>query len=174
MKGKLEGLNEKIQAWDKLLSGFEAEVGIVYDFDKRESVAGPRVVQRWGGPARSKSKKKAQITIGEVAHKMQSKYHYIQRAAKSPDNSLINDVKHSLILACYSSMGSKKPNEGFISSMRRRYLNACQALVRNPILRGEFPANSPTTIKMKGFNRPMINTGTFFTAIKAMFIKRGQ
>jgi hypothetical protein len=49
----------------------------------------------------------------------------------------------------------------------KRCVNLIQAIVRNPILRGDYGSNSPGTIKEKGFNHFGIDTGQLFQAIKA-------
>lgn len=49
----------------------------------------------------------------------------------------------------------------------KRLENTLQAVVRNPILRGDYGANKALTVKIKGFNRLMIDTGQFFKAITA-------
>lgn len=55
---------------------------------------------------------------------------------------------------------------------RRRVENALQAVVRNPILRGDYGANSEATTKIKGFDRLMIDTGQLFKAIRARAVRR--
>lgn len=52
----------------------------------------------------------------------------------------------------------------------KQLLNACQAIVRNPILAGQYGGNSPRWEKYKGNNRYAIATGTTFTAIKAVMV----
>lgn len=48
-----------------------------------------------------------------------------------------------------------------------RARNLLQAIVRNPILRGDYGRNSQTAAKAKGFNRLLIDTGQLFKAIRA-------
>ncbi len=50
---------------------------------------------------------------------------------------------------------------------KRRVENYLQAIVRNPILRGDYGKNSPKAAKAKGFNRLLIDTGQLFKAIIA-------
>lgn len=50
---------------------------------------------------------------------------------------------------------------------KKRVENLLQAVVRNPILRGDYGRNSPATAKAKGFNRFMIDTAQLFQAITA-------
>lgn len=48
-----------------------------------------------------------------------------------------------------------------------RVVNLIQAIVRNPILRGDYGHNGKKTIDAKGFDRDMIDTGQMFRAIRA-------
>jgi len=54
---------------------------------------------------------------------------------------------------------------------QRRLENAVQALVRNPITRGEYGSNKRGTAAAKGFNRLLIDTGQVFQNIKARVIR---
>lgn len=63
-------------------------------------------------------------------------------------------------------------NEIFVSGdYNQRYQamleNAARALIRNRIIEGRLGNNSASTIDDKGFNKPLIDTGTLFKAIKA-------
>ena len=49
----------------------------------------------------------------------------------------------------------------------KRLENTLQAVIRNPILRGDYGSNSELTKKIKTFDRFMIDTGQFFNSIKA-------
>lgn len=60
-----------------------------------------------------------------------------------------------------------KMASGRATSMRKRCENLLQAIVRNPILRGEYGRQAPSTTREKGFYRPMIDTAQLFKAIKA-------
>lgn len=50
---------------------------------------------------------------------------------------------------------------------KQRLINAIQAVVRNPILRGDYGRNSSKTAKFKGFNKLLMATGQLFKNIKA-------
>lgn len=52
-------------------------------------------------------------------------------------------------------------------SIKKRCENLLQAIVRNPITRGDYGSNSPVTRKIKGFSRLMIDTGQIFKSIRA-------
>jgi hypothetical protein len=49
----------------------------------------------------------------------------------------------------------------------RQTENLLQAVVRNPILRGDYGHNTEATAKQKGFDRFMIDTAQLFQAIRA-------
>ncbi len=53
------------------------------------------------------------------------------------------------------------------SKDNKRLENAIQAVIRNPILRGDYGKNLAATIKAKGFDKLGIDTGQFFKNIKA-------
>lgn len=55
---------------------------------------------------------------------------------------------------------------------RRRIENAMQAVVRNPILRGDYGRNSQKTAKEKGFNKLLMRTGQLFKNVKARLTGR--
>lgn len=52
-----------------------------------------------------------------------------------------------------------------------RSRNLVQAIVRNPILRGDYGGNSELTKLKKGFDRLMIDSGQFFNSIRAAVVK---
>jgi hypothetical protein len=52
-------------------------------------------------------------------------------------------------------------------TQKKRLENTLQAVIRNPILRGDYGSNSELTKKIKTFDRFMIDTGQFFNAIVA-------
>jgi hypothetical protein len=49
----------------------------------------------------------------------------------------------------------------------KRIENLLQAIVRNPILKGEYGPNNPATADSKGFDRHLFDTGQMFKAIRA-------
>ncbi|MDR3243816.1 MAG: hypothetical protein LBT79_03610 [Elusimicrobiota bacterium] len=100
-------------------------------------------------------------TIGEIAQELANQYGWIEKAYNNPNNKDIEAVANRLTDALAGMNNAKK-----------RYLNACRALVVNPILRNEFGSNSPETQKRKGFNRPMVDTGKFVSSIDARFLKQ--
>lgn len=55
----------------------------------------------------------------------------------------------------------------FGKSEKKRLINSLQAVVRNPILRGDYGHNSKITQAIKGFDRLGIDTAQLFKAIRA-------
>lgn len=50
-------------------------------------------------------------------------------------------------------------------------LNACRALIRNRILEHRLGSNAALTVARKGFDLPMVDTGTLFGAIESWYSK---
>jgi len=63
-------------------------------------------------------------------------------------------------------------NYSFGKSEKKRLENSLQAVVRNPILRGDYGRNSKLTQTIKGFDRYGIDTGQFFKSIVAKVTKK--
>lgn len=109
-----------------------------------------------GGPVRKKSRSDSGLKISDVS---------AENRERLGVNYLLEPFKHK-------SSDINRFTQGFFKlitgeSQGRRLTNLLQAIVRNPILRGEYGQNSELTKKIKGFNRPMIDTAQLFKAIKA-------
>ncbi|HDM8140697.1 TPA: hypothetical protein P0E12_004987 [Vibrio harveyi] len=77
---------------------------------------------------------------------------------------LMNPKNEQLIkLAQEFAIVNKTPQD------EARLEKIARALVRNPILRGDYGSNSPDTKKRKGFDHFGIQTGTLFNNIKAKY-----
>ncbi len=110
-----------------------------------------------GGPVRKTSRKQSQKMISEVSEDLRNKmninfYTLPFQAKKNKD--ILNFVREFFELCA---------GRGEV----RRAENLLQAIVRNPILRGDYGKNIPITAKIKGFNRLMIETAQVFKAITA-------
>lgn len=108
-----------------------------------------------GGPIRKKSRNPTS-TVGKVGQAMREHIggNYLSDPFKKRDtavNRMIDDF-FKLI---------------FGRSKVKRFENLLQAVVRNPILKGEYGSNSPYTKQVKGFDRYGFNTGQWFKSIKA-------
>lgn len=107
-----------------------------------------------GGPARRASRD-VNGTVADVSKWNRLRYDYLREPFKNPKNK---DV-----LKFTGAFLSLLKGKGQI----RRLENALQAVVRNPIKRQDYGVNSVKTIKAKGFDRVMIDTGQLFQNIKA-------
>ena len=61
----------------------------------------------------------------------------------------------------------------FGKSQKKRCENLLQAIVRNPMLRGDYGPNSELTQKIKGFDRATIDTAQLFKSIRAFCTVKG-
>ena len=159
-------INVQFKASEKLarmlntrLSGFDIEVGILQDGPvakwKRE-----RAGDLAGGPRNKQAGTSNQMTLRKQLGKFNVMYNLLLAPWRSKDN------KDILVLIREMARSGLKAGGG-----RRRFLNAAQAVVRNPIARAEYGDNTAGWAKAKGFNRLLINTGRLFNSIKARFIK---
>ncbi len=113
-----------------------------------------------GGPARKTGRVPSGMTIAEVSKELRQNtgvnfYSKPWKARKNAD--LLRFIRSFMRLI---TQGGKLQE-------KKRLENALQAVVRNPITRGDYGRNSEVTEKIKGFNRLMIDTGQLFRAIKA-------
>jgi hypothetical protein len=144
---------------------FQIEVGILEDGPHKLARVGQRglkgkdVVSSYaGGPVRKKSSKDSGLTISQVsaANRDRLGFNYLTEPFQQRNSEIVR-FAHS-----FFQMAS-----GRASSMRRRVENLLQAIVRNPILRGDYGSNSVLTKRIKGFDRKMIDTAQLFKSIKA-------
>ncbi len=110
-----------------------------------------------GGPARKTSRRDSGLSISQVSEKLRANtgINFYTRPFKSGKNREVIRVIQNLVNFCLGKSEAK------------RVENALQAVVRNPIVRGDYGRNSAVTAKIKGFNRFMIDTGQLFKAIRA-------
>lgn len=98
----------------------------------------------------------------EIGDELQGQYHWLSnpfRDGNEKQKEIMNFAKTYLA----DVQSGKKSN---------RSKNLVQAIVRNPILRGDYGSNAPLTILKKGFDRAMIDTGQFFNSIKAVMVTK--
>lgn len=113
-----------------------------------------------GGPSRKVGRKSSGLSIADVSEKLRKEtgINFYSRPWKSRKNA---------DLVRFISSFMKLITRGGKLEEKKRLENALQAVVRNPITRGEYGRNSKVTEKIKGFNRLMIDTGQLFKAIVA-------
>lgn len=165
----------------KLLPGFEKrlkgrfgkynfEVGVLEDGPHKVPKRGERgqkgqdVLSSYaGGPVRQKTRRDSAMTISEVSKENRERlgFNYLSEPFKKRTSDIIKFTNEFFKLA-------------FGRSEKRRAENLLQAVVRNPILRGEYGPNSALTKKIKGFDRGMIDTAQLFKALKAKCTVRGR
>lgn len=135
---------------------YEFEVGILKDAVHRKPKIGAGFSSLAGGPVRKKGKLSDKST-SDISRDLRSKlkFNYLVRPFKTKNNADILRFSKSFFALCLGK-GQKKQAE-----------NTLQAIVRNPITRGDYGSNTKLTASIKGFNRLMIDTGQFFRAIVA-------
>ncbi len=144
---------------------FQMEVGILNDGPHKEPKSASAGLSSYaGGPIRKKSSRAGELTIAEVseANRARMDVNYLTDPFKKKNSDIIK----------FSNTFFKMAS-GRATSMRKRVENLMQAIVRNPILRGDYGSNAALTKKIKTFDRFLIDTGQFFKAIKASVKVRG-
>jgi len=143
---------------------FQFEVGILNDGPYmvpqkgKRGLKGEDVTSNYaGGPVRKKSRKDSGMTISDISKENRDRlgFNYLSKPFEKRNLDRARFTKAFLQLV-FSLNNSKK-----------RVENLFQAVVRNPILRGDYGPNSPLTKKIKGFDRAMIDTAQLFKAIRA-------
>lgn len=134
------------------------EVGVLQDSPHRVAVKKEKGLKEFaGGPARRISLKESGKSIGDVSESVRKRLgiNLYVHPFKSRKNADILAFLKSFFDLCAGR------------AQKRQAENLLQAIVRNPILRGDYGSNSPAAIKNKGFNRLLIDTAQLFKAIKA-------
>ncbi len=138
------------------------EVGVLQDRPHKIPAKGKGTKTLAGGPARKIGRKSSEFTISEVSNRVrkQTGINFYTRPFRMKQNKeIIRFVK--VFFNSLTGRGTTKQLE-----------NALQAIVRNPITRGDYGKNKGLTAKIKGFNRLLIDTGQLFKAIRARVTKR--
>lgn len=152
--GKLEDLEKDINSFMKknsLLFGVENKI-------EKTPLSKEKGLKNFaGGPSRKISSKQSNNTTTDLAEKFEKEYGIFSQPASNPKNKEVIEVIDDLMDMYFNNDLSKK----------KRIQNGAQAVVRNPILRGDYGDNTQKTINNKGFDRLMIDTGQFFNSIIA-------
>ena len=145
------------------IEAYEFEVGILEDKAHRDPLEHglfeePQLGSYAGGPVRKASRKAGSISIGEVlvANMERLNINLLLRPFQEQSSDIMRFTRE------FMKMVTTKPGMS-----KKRVENLLQAIVRNPILRGDYGANSSFTADNKGFNRHLIDTGQTFKQIKA-------
>lgn len=140
------------------LDKYEVQVGLLENkvrnkpkFGQFKSYAG-KTLLREGGVSKGAS-------MVEVAEYLDKNYKWLRKPFLLKNNKEVVAVINDIV----------KDMNG--QDLKQRILNGFQAVVRNPILRGEYGFHSAKWAKKKGFNQLLMMTGQFFKNIKSRFIK---
>lgn len=145
----------------KDLSSIQIEIGILQDRPEVESLSKKEGLKRLTSSQLAlKAGRKSITTVVEIFKKFDKKYKLLTAPFEKDQNKEVVNMLDQMI----------KEINGTATNIRR-IENTAQAVVRNPILRGDYGSNKETTEEIKGFNKLFIRTGTMFKQIKARVIK---
>lgn len=132
---------------------YEFEVGILTDKPHRGSAPKKKGIKNVaGGPSRYAGKKSGG-TVAEVSSYLQKSSDYLQDPFKKKSSDIIKFMKE---FWAYAWKTTESP----------RLTNLVQAIVRNPLARGDYGPNKASTIRTKGFDRFGIDSAQLFNNIK--------
>lgn len=136
---------------------YQFQVGVLEDGPHKQALPKEKGLKNFaGGPARKTGFKSFQ-NISEVSEALRKRtgINFYTEPFNSKKNRDILEFTKSFFDLCAGR------------TQARRAENLLQAIVRNPILRGDYGKNTRQTAKLKGFNRLMIDTAQLFKAITA-------
>lgn len=107
-----------------------------------------------GGVARKTSRTKGNTTTTELANKFEKELGIFSSPLENEKNKEVLSVLEDVVEWYFKDKDNRK-----------RVENGAQAVVRNPILRGDYGHNSSKTVQTKGFDRILIDTAQFFNSI---------
>ncbi len=140
------------------LEKYEFTVGVLEDRAHKEAESKSKGLSSYaGGPTRKASNKNSGKTISEVSEDLRKNTGiniYTQPFFAKKNKDIVNFVREYFFLCAGRTQ-------------KKRVENLLQAIIRNPILRGDYGKNSAPTARIKGFNRFMIDTAQLFRAITA-------
>jgi hypothetical protein len=137
-----------------VLEKYEFTVGVLQDSVHKEADTAQKSSYA-GGPTRKASNRNSGMTISEVSEDLRKRTGiniYTQPFLGKKNKDILAFVKD------YFELCAGKTS-------KKRVENLLQAIIRNPILRGDYGRNTKQTAKAKGFNRFMIDTAQLFRAI---------
>lgn len=153
---KIEG-NRFAETIQVELDKYQMEVGILEDAPKK--IAKKGVYKMFAGMRVAAVGRETKGSLVEVARDLDKRFHWLERPWRIPQNQAVQEVVNMIAESCNKNHANKQ-----------RVLNGTQAVIRNPILRGDYGTNSAKTAQEKGFNKLLIWTSQFFQAIKARYV----
>lgn len=154
MKIEGSGFAEAIQVE---LDKYQMEVGILNDVPKYAAAKGK--FKNYAGMIVAAVGKKTGRGLAEVAQDLDRRFHWLERPWRIEANQAVQEVVNDIARSCNADHMNKQ-----------RVLNGVQAVVRNPIMRGDYGRNSNKTAQEKGFDKLLIWTSQFFQNIKARYV----
>jgi hypothetical protein len=138
---------------------YNFEVGILDSQQKK--IANHKASANYAGMKVSGSKgRSSKLSLADVAKYTDKNFGWLKRPFKTKENKDVGRVVKELAKQTIAE-GSKD---------KKRLENAVQAVIRNPILRGDYGQNKTSTAKAKGFNKLGIETAQMFKFIKAKIV----
>lgn len=150
IKGK--GLDKIIQIQ---LDKYQVDLGILKDEPKKLPIYGK--FKTFAGQRLLQQGKATKGSLVDVAIDLDNRFKWLRKPFAEPKNKEVAQVVNDIV-KCMNGRADKQ-----------RVLNGMQAIIRNPILRGDYGKNSQKTAKEKGFNKLLMATGQFFKAIRAKY-----
>lgn len=140
----------------KKFGNYNFEVGILSNQPKKLRKKGAS--KSFAGVSISASGKvNPKVSLADVAKYTDNRFGWLKKPFGIAGNKEVLKVVNEIAAQVF---GKK-------SIDNKRLENAVQAVIRNPILRGDYGRNAASTIKAKGFDKLGIDTAQLFKSIKA-------
>ena len=153
---KITGAKQISKKISKKIGEYNFEVGILQNAPKKLPKKGG--TKNFAGLKISAiGKASPKVSLAEVAKYNDNKFGWLKKPFKISQNKDVLKVVNEIA----SQVFGKK------SLDNKRLENGVQAVIRNPILRGDYGSNAESTIKVKGFDKLGVHTAQLFKAIKA-------
>jgi hypothetical protein len=153
---RINGVKNITKKIKKEIGNYNFEVGILQNEPKK--LAKKKSTKNFAGLTISAvGKVSTKVSLAEVGKYNDQKFEWLKKPFREKNNKDVLKVVNEIA----SQVFGKK------SLDNKRLENSVQAVIRNPILRGDYGDNAPATIKNKGFNKLGIHTAQLFKAIKA-------
>ncbi len=155
MELKIQNLSKKLAF---KLDKYQVQVGLLEDQKRKQPKFGE--FKTYAGKTLLREGKVSNgASLVEVAEYLDKNYKWLRKPFLLKNNKEVVLVLNDIV----------KDMNG--QDLKQRILNGFQAVVRNPILRGEYGINTSPWARKKGFNQLLMMTGQFFKNIKARFKK---
>ena len=134
---------------------YQFDVGVLQDkryFKPRAKSQGTGTLQ--GGPIRKKSSKTTDIMVSDVSKHVREKVNFYTEPFRRKGNRDYTAFRKEFFNWVLNRGGK-----------RHRAVSLLRAVIRNPLAKGKYGPNAPSTIQSKGFDRFGVFTGQLYRAI---------